>query len=37
VINSWGACIDCAADLNGDGVVDVVDLLAVLLTFGPCA
>ncbi len=27
---------DCPADLNGDGVVDVIDLLAILGAWGPC-
>jgi hypothetical protein len=29
--------IPCPADTNGDGVVDVVDLLEVLASWGPCA
>ena len=31
-----GLTPDCPADLNGDGVVDVLDLLAVLAVWGPC-
>ncbi len=27
---------DCPADITGEGVVDVLDLLAVLATWGPC-
>ena len=29
-------CAGCAADFNMDGVVNVVDLLIVLATWGPC-
>ena len=28
---------DCPADVTGDGVVNVSDLLAVLSAWGPCA
>ena len=27
---AWGPCVDCAADLNGDGQVDMRDTLALL-------
>jgi hypothetical protein len=30
-------CPDCLGDLNGDGVVDVSDLLALLGDWGPCS
>ena len=30
VLASWGACIDCPADLDGNGTVNVTDLLIVL-------
>ena len=28
---------DCAADVNGDGMIDVNDLVAVIMAWGPCA
>lgn len=31
-----GATPSCPADCNGDGVVDVIDLLDVLGSWGPC-
>ena len=30
VLSSWGQCENCPADLNGDGVVSLADLLIVL-------
>ena len=30
VIAAWGPCSGCSADINGDGVVDVADILAVI-------
>ena len=36
VINSWGACSGCAADITNDGQVDVMDLLAVIDGWGQC-
>ena len=40
VINSWGVCPGCPADIapprGGDGVVNVDDLLAVINAWGPC-
>ena len=40
VINSWGACVDCPADIspapNGNDTVDVDDLLAVINAWGVC-
>jgi hypothetical protein len=35
LLAAWGG--DGPADLNGDGVVDVFDLLALLEAWGPCA
>ena len=37
-MNGNGIPDECEAsgDLNGDGVVDVVDLLALLAAWGPC-
>ena len=29
-------CDECPADVNGDTVVDVLDLLAVISAWGPC-
>jgi hypothetical protein len=29
-------CQDCPGDITGDGVVDVADLVALLLSWGPC-
>lgn len=36
VINAWGPCSGCAADIDDSGVVDVSDLLAVINGWGPC-
>jgi hypothetical protein len=36
MIDSWGVCSGCAADINGDGVVDVTDMLEVVGSWGPC-
>jgi hypothetical protein len=39
VINSWGFCRGCAADIappDGNNVVDVDDLLTVINAWGPC-
>jgi hypothetical protein len=36
VINAWGPCTGCAADVNLDGDVDVDDLLAVIGAWGSC-
>ncbi len=40
-IQNFGSCEDsnpesCPADLNGDGIVDVPDLLLLLGNWGPC-
>ena len=34
VMDAWGPCIACSADLNGDGIVDVIDLLEVVGNWG---
>ena len=36
VINSWGACPNCHADINHDNIVNAADLLAVINAWGPC-
>jgi hypothetical protein len=37
VILSWGTCGGpCPADTNGDGVIDVQDLVLVILRWGAC-
>jgi hypothetical protein len=36
VINNWGACASCPADLNLDGDVNVLDLLSIINSWGPC-
>ena len=36
VINAWGSCANCPADLNDDGLVNVNDLLAVINAWGAC-
>ena len=36
VINAWGECDICVADVNGDNHVDVDDLLAVINGWGTC-
>jgi hypothetical protein len=36
VIAAWGTCLGCAADTNGDGLVNIDDLLAVISQWGPC-
>lgn len=37
VINSWGACAACPADINHDNNVNAADLLAVINAWGPCS
>jgi len=34
VIDQWGG--SGSADINGDGIVDVSDLLALVGNWGPC-
>jgi hypothetical protein len=34
LINAWGPCPGCPADLNGDGVVDGTDLGILLSQWG---
>jgi hypothetical protein len=34
---SWSGPGDCPGDLNGDGAVDVLDLLVLLDAWGPCS
>jgi hypothetical protein len=36
VILNWGPCAACAADVTGDGVVDVQDLTAVIVNWDGC-
>ncbi len=36
VIDSWGEANGSIADINEDGWVDVVDLLVVVSSWGPC-
>jgi hypothetical protein len=36
VINSWGRCRGCVADIEFSGIVDVDDLLAVINQWGEC-
>ena len=36
VINGWGKCDGCVADVNGDNSVDVDDLLSVINGWGGC-
>jgi hypothetical protein len=36
VINSWGPCAGCAADINHDDVVNAGDLLTVINAWGAC-
>jgi hypothetical protein len=36
VINSWGPCAGCPADIIGNDIVNVDDLLAVINAWGPC-
>ena len=36
VINSWGPCGGCEADITQNGIVDVDDLLAVINSWGAC-
>ena len=36
LIASWGRCKGCAADLNGDGVVNAADLGLLVVGWGPC-
>ena len=37
MIGDWGACSGCATDLDGNGVVNVSDLLQVIGAWGPCS
>jgi len=34
VLAEFGCLIDCTADVNGDGIVTVADILAMLGGFG---
>ena len=34
---SWGACSGCAADVNGDGIVNGADLGLLLGAWGACS
>ena len=34
VIQDWGLCVACDGDLNGDGWVNVNDLLLVIANWG---
>ena len=34
IIDVWGSCDGCPVDLNGDGMVNVVDLLEVIGNWG---
>ncbi len=37
LISQWGPCTnDCEADTDGNGFVDLNDLLNMLAEFGPC-
>jgi hypothetical protein len=36
IIGAWGPCVGCSADINGDDVVDVTDLLTIIAAWGPC-
>jgi hypothetical protein len=35
VVGNWGSD-DAAADVNGDGIVNVSDILEVVSAWGPC-
>jgi hypothetical protein len=34
LVKSWGPCVGCAADLNGNGNVGIVDLLILISSWG---
>ena len=36
MIEAWGPCSGCSADINNDGSVNVSDLLEVVGAWGPC-
>jgi predicted outer membrane repeat protein len=36
IINNWGSCDQCVADIDNDGLVNVNDLLAVITAWGKC-
>lgn len=36
VINGWGPCDQCVADVNGDDQADIDDLFLVINAWGPC-
>ena len=35
--DAWGTCTGCPEDIDGDGVVGVLDLIRILSAWGPCA
>jgi hypothetical protein len=36
VLQSWGTCAKCAADINASGSVDGSDLAVLLQSWGAC-
>ena len=36
LLSNWGPCVGCEVDLNGDGVVNTIDLVQLLSTWGTC-
>jgi hypothetical protein len=36
LLGCWGACDECAADLDGSGAVDGADLALLLGAWGEC-
>ena len=36
IINNWGLCAGCPADINNDAAVNTSDLLIVINAWGPC-
>ena len=37
VLNDWGSCLGCDADLNGDSAVEFNDMLLLLSNWGVCS
>ena len=36
IVGTWGECTGCDGDINGDGYVNVPDLLAAIDAWGAC-
>lgn len=36
VLQHWGPCVNCVADIDSDGAISINDLLEILARWGPC-